>query len=126
MDASVFPVSSTSLLCANPTFVLFQANGLSPNWGQSIFQSANELAANAMFQKKIEEITAKTASEKEWWEKRRAAISSDFMKELDEDVDGDKSRPTTATTAPSDDGVLIDPSSPGDGTGASKKKKGKK
>ncbi|KAG8164665.1 hypothetical protein KVR01_004940 [Diaporthe batatas] len=103
--------------------VVMEANGLSPNWGQSIFQSANELAANAMFQKKIEEITAKTASEKEWWEKRRAAISSDFMKELDEDVDGEKSRPTTAH---SEDGILVDPSSPGDGTGASKKRKGKK
>ena len=72
-----------------------------------------------MFQKKLEEITAKTDAEKEWWEKRRAAIESDFMKELNED--GDK-RPATA---PSDDGILVDASSPGEG-GASKKKKGKK
>jgi len=73
-----------------------------------------------MFQKKLEEITAKTDAEKEWWEKRRATISSDFMKELDED--GEKSQ----ATAPSDDGILVDASTPGEGTGASKKKKGKK
>lgn len=73
-----------------------------------------------MFQKKLEEITAKTDAEKEWWEKRRAAISSDFMKELDED--GDKAQ----ATAPSDDGILVDAGTPGEGTGASKKKKGKK
>lgn len=76
-----------------------------------------------MFQKKLDEITAKTDAEKEWWEKRRATISSDFMKELDED--GEKSQ----ATAPSDDGILVDagtPGTPGEGTGASKKKKGKK
>lgn len=73
-----------------------------------------------MFQKKLEEITAKTDAEKEWWEKRRAAISSDFMKELDED--GEKSQ----ATAPSDDGILVDAGTPGEATGASKKKKGKK
>jgi translocation protein SEC66 len=71
-----------------------------------------------MFQKKLEEITAKTDAEKEWWEKRRAAISSDFMKELDED--GEKSQ----ATAPSDDGILVDVSSPGEAS--KKKKKGKK
>lgn len=73
-----------------------------------------------MFQKKLEEITAKTDAEKEWWEKRRAAISSDFMKELEED--GDKSQ----ATAPSDDGILVDASTPGTPGEGSKKKKGKK
>lgn len=73
-----------------------------------------------MFQKKLEEITAKTDAEKQWWEKRRAAISSDFMKELDEDTD------KVQAAAPSDDGILVDASTPAEGTGASKKKKGKK
>lgn len=73
-----------------------------------------------MFQKKLEEITAKTDAEKQWWEKRRAAISSDFMKELDEDTE------KAHAAAPSDDGILVDASIPAEGTGASKKKKGKK
>lgn len=98
-----------------------QANGLAPNWGQTIFQTANEIAANTVFHEKIEEIQAKTTAEAEWWEKRRAAISSDFMKELEEE--GEK-------TAPSDDGILVDTSAPGSrptsSSGAGKKKKGKK
>lgn len=60
-----------------------QANALAPNWGQTIFQSANEIAANTMFRNKIDEIQAQTVSEKEWWEKRRASIQTEFMKELD-------------------------------------------
>ena len=97
-----------------------QANALQPNWGTSIFQSANEINVNTQFLSRIDEIQAKTDSEKEWWEKRREAISSDFLKELDEE--GEKK-------VPSDDGVLIDTSAPGSrpqSSSGGKKKKGKK
>lgn len=97
------------------TTINIQANGLAPNWGQSIFQNANEIAANGLFQAKIEEIQAKTVAEKEWWEKRREAISSDFMKELEEDKH-----------SPSDDGVLVDASTPAEARGVNKTKKAKK
>lgn len=96
-----------------------QANGLAPNWGQTIFQNANEIAANGLFQDRLNEIESKVESETEWWEKRRAAISSDFMKELDEE---------SGKKAPSDDGILVDSgtsSRPGSSAGG-KKKKGKK
>lgn len=63
--------------------VVLEANGLHPNWGQTIFQSANEIAANTMFRTRLNEIQAQTESEKAWWEKRRASIQSEFMKELD-------------------------------------------
>lgn len=106
-------------------YLLWQANGLAPNWGQTIFQTANEVAANTMFQNKLEDIQAKTEAEREWWEKRRATISSDFMKELDEE--GTKA-------APSEDGILVDDtksnatgSRPTSSAGpGGKKKKGKK
>lgn len=103
--------------------VVMEANGLAPNWGQTIFQTANEIAANTMYQTKIEEIQAKTDAEKEWWEKRRSAISSEFMKELDEDAGARTTQPKAPS---SEDGILVDVSSPGGESGASKKKKGKK
>ncbi|KAF3762400.1 hypothetical protein M406DRAFT_347494 [Cryphonectria parasitica EP155] len=88
--------------------VVMEANGLAPNWGQTIFQTANEIAANTMFHDKIDEIQSKTQAETEWWEKRRAAISSDFMKELEqEDAGTPAERPTSSS-------------------GGGKKKKGKK
>lgn len=102
---------------------VLQANGLAPNWGQTIFQTANEIAANTLFQTKLEEIESKKEAEKEWWEKRRSAISSEFLKELDAE-DGAKSSQPRAPQ--SEDGSLVDGGSPADASGSSKKKKGKK
>ena len=62
-----------------------QANAFAPNWGQTIFQSASEMAQNTHIRERLAEITSKASEEKEWWEKRKAAIQSDFMKELDEE-----------------------------------------
>lgn len=89
---------------------------MSPNWGQTIFQSANEIAANTVFRKRLDEIQAQTESEKEWWENRRASIQAEFMKELD-------SPSGTAKAGSDEDTILVE--SPGE-TGSVRKKKGKK
>jgi translocation protein SEC66 len=34
--------------------------------------------------KRLDEIQAQAAAEKEWWEKRRATIQKDFMQELEQ------------------------------------------
>lgn len=102
-----------------------QANALAPGWGNTIFQSANEMAANAVLRTRLDEIQEKTEAEKEWWERRREAIRQDFEKELNEEEQ--QQQAAHSTKAGSDeDGVLVDsgsasvPSTPG------KKKKGKK
>lgn len=64
--------------------VVLEANALAPNWGQTIFQSANEIAANTVLRKRLDEIAAQTEAEKAWWEKRRASVQEKFLKELDE------------------------------------------
>jgi translocation protein SEC66 len=93
-----------------------QANALAPNWGQSIFGSAHEIAANTTLRERLDEVHAQTDSEKQWWEKRRGQIQTEFMKELDEP---EKSATTSPTTAQSEeDAVLVDT--------PSKAKKGKK
>lgn len=115
--------------------VVMEANALVPNWGQHIFQSANEIAGNTILRKKVDDIQAQTDAEKEWWEKRRATISSDFMKELDAETpslaspaatEGSSSKaPSVSTT--DEDTVLVDAETPsGTPSAASKKKKGKK
>ncbi|KAL8416669.1 hypothetical protein RB596_006995 [Gaeumannomyces avenae] len=125
--------------------VVMEANALAPNWGQTIFQSANEIAANTVLRKRLDEIQAQAESEKAWWDKRRAAIQTDFMKEIDADDDASsvaasdaKATPSspvvtnassTKTTSSEDDGVLVDAASrastPAPPT-PSKKKKGRK
>lgn len=98
--------------------VVNEANALAPGWGQVIFQSANEIAANSVLRTRLEEIESRTEADKVWWEKRREAIKEDFMKELEED-----STKGSSSKAVSDDEAvhvnLTPASTPG------KKKKGK-
>ncbi|KAK3354165.1 Sec62/63 complex, subunit Sec66 [Neurospora tetraspora] len=68
--------------------VVMEANALAPNWGQSIFQTANEIAANTVLRERLDEIQAQVTQEKEWWEKRRATVRSEFMKELEGEETG--------------------------------------
>jgi translocation protein SEC66 len=99
--------------------VVTEANALAPNWGQSIFQSAHEIAANTAHRERLDEVLAQTESEKQWWEKRRGQIQSEFMKELDE-PEKDTAATTSPTTAQSEeDAVLVD-------TPSKKKKKAAK
>jgi translocation protein SEC66 len=75
-----------------------------------------------MLRKRLDEIQAQTEAEKAWWEKRRAGIQSDFMKELDDDADK-----TQAKAGSEDEPVLVDTDTPSaTPSGASKKKKGSK
>ena len=105
----------------------FQANALSPKWGQTIFQSANEIAANTQLRKRLDEIEAQEATEKEWWEKKRATIKSEFMKELDEapttPAKSSTAKSSTAKGGSDDDAILVEGGGPAVG---SMKKKSKK
>ncbi|KAI5866868.1 Sec62/63 complex, subunit Sec66 [Durotheca rogersii] len=102
--------------------VVSEANALAPGWGQIIFQSANEIAANTMLRGRLDEIEQRAATDKEWWEKRRAAIQKDFMRELDEESSTKDSTKNTSD----DDGVLVDSGTPASTPRGSKKKGAKK
>jgi len=91
--------------------VVQEANAFAPNWGQTIFQSASEMAQNTHIRDSLAEILAKAPGEKEWWEKRKAAIKDDFMKELDEEK-----------AKSEDDAVLVDAGGPAGSVGKSAKK----
>jgi translocation protein SEC66 len=65
--------------------VVNEANAYAPGWGAVIFSSANEMYNNATVRKRLDDILAQTDAEKEWWEKRRESIRTDFMKELGEE-----------------------------------------
>ncbi|KAK3996824.1 Sec62/63 complex, subunit Sec66 [Cladorrhinum sp. PSN332] len=102
--------------------VVMEANALVPGWGQIIFQTANEIAANKALRERLDEIEAQTEHEKEWWEKKRGTIRTEFMKELDE--------AENKSVTSHDEPVLVETSTPSSsrpGTPASaSKKKGKK
>ncbi|KAJ5242502.1 translocation protein (Sec66) [Penicillium citrinum] len=127
--------------------VVSEANAYAPNWGQTIFQSANEMLNNDIYRQRIKEHEDKLAEERVWWEKKRASVKEGFMKELNEDDTSSQQTPAAKSSEPTtpaksvasvqgsdDDAVLVeaDPSgnnqaSPGGGGGGKKKKgKGKK
>ncbi|OAL07424.1 hypothetical protein IQ06DRAFT_238374 [Phaeosphaeriaceae sp. SRC1lsM3a] len=90
--------------------VVQEANAFAPNWGQTIFQSASEMAQNTHIRERLGEIMSKSEEEKKWWESRRAMVQADFMKELDDEK----------KKSSEDDAVLVEAGGPSVG------KKGKK
>ena len=91
-----------------------------------------------MLREKITAIQAKGKIDREWWDKERASIQSQFMKELDEDAsnaEASKPAPTSAAggsdrVGSDEDAVLVEgggPASSGSAAGkGGKKRKGKK
>lgn len=82
------------------------------------------MANNALLRQKIAEVQAQVQSEKEWWEKRRASIQTEFMKELDDESPATKEKGalTNATSKLSDDDEVIVEG----GQQSGRRKKGKK
>ncbi|KAF2096671.1 hypothetical protein NA57DRAFT_67330 [Rhizodiscina lignyota] len=115
--------------------VVNEANAFAPGWGQNIFQSANEMANNAMIRKRMDELQAQATAEKEWWEKRKATIQTNFMKELDEEKSASTLSPTarsvasptgtsaTGKSVSDDDAVIVESGGPKESQGGGKKKK---
>jgi len=110
-----------------------QANALAANWGQNIFQSANEMVNNARVRDRVAELQAKGREDREWWDKERANIQLKFMKELEDDAGGAGSTPKKASSDKvnsDEDAVLVEAGGPSgstrDSKGSTKKKKAKK
>jgi translocation protein SEC66 len=64
-----------------------------------------------MMRERLGEILSKNATEKEWWENRKSAIRTEFMKELDEEKKGEE------------DAVLVEGGGPAGSVGKAKKGK---
>jgi translocation protein SEC66 len=106
--------------------VVTEANAYAPNWGQSIFQSASEMAQNTQIRSQLTDILSTSQSEKEWWDKRREEIKSDFYKELDDEKSSKGPATETSTVKSSDDdAVMVEGGGPAEKGKGSKKKKGK-
>ncbi|KAF2869526.1 translocation protein-like protein sec66, partial [Massariosphaeria phaeospora] len=110
--------------------VVNEANGFSDNWGQTIFQSASEIAQNMQIRERLAEVLSTAQAEKEWWEKRKATIQSEFMQELeDEKVKGPATTENSGVgsvkggrAASDDDAVIVESGGPAEKASKAKKK----
>lgn len=82
------------------------------------------MAQNTNIRERLTEIQSTADTEKEWWEKRKATIQSDFMRELDEEKKSPASD-ASGVKGSDEDGVLVEGGGPVDKSGKGKKKKGK-
>lgn len=86
-------------ICYGGDILTFEkANAYSPNWGQTIFQSANEMMNNNLLRERIEAHQAKASAERQWWDNRKTSIKEGFMKELDAEESDAKAESPSATT----------------------------
>ncbi|OAX85441.1 hypothetical protein ACJ72_00166 [Emergomyces africanus] len=114
--------------------VVAEANLFVPNWGTTIFQSANEMFTNGLLRDEIEEIQSTVKEEKEWWDKKKASIQEGFMKELEQGSSSSAKQTGSGSgsaqnklNSSDDDAVLVESGGPAaSGVGKNKKKKGKK
>ncbi|KAF2836311.1 translocation protein-like protein sec66, partial [Patellaria atrata CBS 101060] len=96
--------------------VVTEANAFAPGWGQIIFQTASEMVNNSSLRDRLTELQGTVPSEKAWWEKKKATIQSEFMKELDNEDAASVSSRATGTTGTrrgsEDDAVLVEAGGP--------------
>lgn len=85
------------------------------------------MAQNSQIRERLADIQSTSQAEKEWWEKRKAEIQSDFMKELDEEkkAAAEASAKPPAKVGSDDDAVIVESGGPAASAGKGKKKKGK-
>ena len=84
-----------------------QANALLPGWGQIIFQSANEIAANKVLRDRLEEIEAQLEHDKEWWDKRRGDVKTAPKEEEQQQPADDGASEKGQTKAGSEDEPVL-------------------
>ncbi|KAL5337803.1 Pre protein translocase subunit Sec66-domain-containing protein [Aspergillus crustosus] len=88
--------------------VVTEANAYVAGWGQSIFQSANEIVQNEIVRERIEKHQKKLEEEKAWWDRKKASIQEGFLKELNAEKPASAAAATVAETKK----FKIEPSTP--------------
>jgi translocation protein SEC66 len=80
-----------------------------------------------MLRNRLTEILSQTEAEKEWWEKRRASIHTDLMKDSDTRASGSATKlgASPGKSTSDEDAVLVENPSASE-TGSMRKKKSKK
>lgn len=77
---------------------------------------------NRLLKERVTELRSQLEAERAWWDKKRAGISSNFMKELEEDGKAEAPAHLQKKTGSDDDAVLVEAGGPANVQGSMKKK----
>ncbi|KAJ5355811.1 Sec62/63 complex subunit Sec66 [Penicillium concentricum] len=92
--------------------VVSEANAYVPGWGQTIFQSANEMMNNDIYRKRMDDQQKKLEEERQWWSKKKTSIQEEFMKELNEGSAASTDAANTTSTTKSFEAASTTPAAP--------------
>jgi translocation protein SEC66 len=110
--------------------VVSEANALHAGWGQSVFQSANEMVQNAMMKEKLAAVRSTVEPEKQKWEAQREKSRRELEGETTIEraaVPEKAAVPVNKAASSDEDAVLVEtPAVVEEVGGKGKKKKGKK
>jgi len=67
--------------------VVMEASAFKPEWGNSIFQTANEIAQNQRVRDRAAEVAVRAASERAWWDEKRERTTKELLAESTSDED---------------------------------------
>lgn len=64
-----------------------EASAFKQEWGNSIFQTANEIAQNTRVRERAAEVAVRAASERAWWDEKRERATKELLGESTSDED---------------------------------------
>ncbi|KAH0608875.1 uncharacterized protein LAJ45_07646 [Morchella importuna] len=68
--------------------VVLEANAFKEGWGNTIFQTANEMANAQRIRDRTDEVTKQAEAERKWWDEKRKRAQRELLGEVNSDEDG--------------------------------------
>ncbi|KAL0639616.1 Translocation protein S66 [Maublancomyces gigas] len=68
--------------------VVLEANAFKEGWGNTIFQTANEMANAQRIRDRTDEVVEQAAAERAWWDEKRKRSERELLGESNSDEDG--------------------------------------
>lgn len=68
--------------------VVLEANAFKDGWGNTIFQTANEMANAQRIRDRTDEVTKQAEAERKWWDEKRKRSQRELLGEVNSDEDG--------------------------------------
>lgn len=75
-----------------------EANAFKPDWGATIFQTANEMLLNEKLRERAAEVSNGAAAERAWWDRKRERVQRELLSSASDS-------PTTSAATPATSGL---------------------
>ncbi|KAF8473175.1 translocation protein [Kalaharituber pfeilii] len=101
--------------------VVMEANAFKPDWGATIFQTANEMLLNEKLRERAAEVATQAANERAWWDEKRERVQRELLSSASDSPTTSAATPATSGlgSPKSEDDLLVEELSPAAATSGS-------